>query len=516
MRRLGIVDVGSNTIRLVVYARRGSGTFRLVDDLHERVGLGAGAFRDGAIQEDRLQQAITLLRRFADYSHGARLDDVEVIGTSAMRDTRNGNVLVREARQLGLDVTVLSGEDEARYGALAVANSFDIDDAWVMDLGGGSAQISRMEGRQWVDGHAYPLGALRLTDSFLTSDPPTAAEVAALEAAVAESLSAVVAEMREWPAPLIVMGGAVRNLGRAVQRRDSYPLEILHGYWFNQDDLESLTDELLAASSAERAAIPGIVRGRADVIHAAAAVFRWLVRAIGRQGLVVSGRGLREGALFCSELRSPHLVRSVGQATVAGLMEQYVADHRHAELVRDLSGRLFEALHPLHGLDPRDRIVLEVGALLHEVGMAVDFFRRQQHGALLLSSVAMDGFTHREQVLIMLLVRYHHKGTPNLEKWQALLPNDRQRLLAMIACIRLARAMNRSRGGRIVNFDVMLNDETIVVRLAVPEACWAEIDELSLQTAIVDSAFGLRLVVEPVETEISDPDPRLRPRYEEA
>lgn len=514
MRRLGIVDIGSNTIRLAVFARHSSGGFSLHDDMRERVRLGAGVGATGRIEEARLDRALELLAQFADYGRGARLDDLEVFGTSALRDADNGEVLVRRARELGLVVRVLSGEDEARYGVLAVANGFDLDDAWVLDLGGGSAQLSRMENRRFASGSAHPLGAVRLSEQFLTGDPPKPRQVRALEAAVERELGAVAAAMVEQAGPLVAIGGAVRNLSRAVQIATGYPLDVLHGYWLRAKDLAALTDQLLATDQAGRAAIRGIDSERADVIHAAAVVFRWLVERTRRDGLLVSGGGVREGALYRHVLRPPHLVLRVGASAVEGLVEQHVIDRDHALQVRRTSLRVFDALAPSLGLEPRDRVLLGAAAALHECGLSVHYYRRQKHGAFLLQAKALEGFTHREQALLMLMVRYHRKGRAKLGNWQQLLEKgDKERLAGLIACLRLAIALDRSRGGRFPEVDLVVKSKRAVLRLPIEDEASVELKAVRAVAGDIGVALGRPLVVQPVVRARPKPDPRTRPVY---
>jgi hypothetical protein len=126
-----------------------------------------------------------------------------VLGTSALRDAVNRDAFLERVSGLGLDIEVLSGEEEAKLGVLAVANGFDLEDAAVMDLGGGSAQVSLMQDRRFASGRAYPLGAVRLSERFLFSDPPKQRQVAALEAAVESELGGVVRSIREMDLPLV-------------------------------------------------------------------------------------------------------------------------------------------------------------------------------------------------------------------------------------------------------------------------------------------------------------------------
>ncbi|HEX9699310.1 MAG TPA: exopolyphosphatase, partial [Acidobacteriota bacterium] len=230
VKRIGIVDLGSNTMRLVVYECEPGAWYRLADQVREPVRLAEGAAKAGALTDAAMERALNALRLYGDYARDSHLSDLAVVATSAARDAANGEVFLDRVRRLDLDVTVLDGEEEAAYGVLAVANSFDVSDAWVMDLGGGSAQVSRMRRRAFESGAAYPLGAVRVTELFLDSDPPSEREIEALREGVRRQLAEVVARIADQPDPLIAMGGTIRNLARAVQKANSYPLSQVHGF----------------------------------------------------------------------------------------------------------------------------------------------------------------------------------------------------------------------------------------------------------------------------------------------
>ncbi|HWG86120.1 MAG TPA: hypothetical protein VNT60_11635, partial [Deinococcales bacterium] len=291
MQRVGIVDLGSNTSRLVVYGFEPGAHFRLLDEIREPVRLGEGLATSGRLSPGAMERGLAALRLYADYARAASLDEVEVIATSAVRDATNRQEFLDLARESGLPIRVLEGEDEAAYGVLAVANSLSLDHAWVMDLGGGSAQLSRMRERRHAGGRAYPLGAVRLTEAFLRGDPPKASEVTALERTAAFEMGPALRAMREDGLPLVAMGGTLRNLARAVQKASGYPLDLLHGYRLRRTDLESLVEKLLSRRGKDRAAIGGIHPDRADVILAGALVYRLVLREAGLDGVTVSGQG---------------------------------------------------------------------------------------------------------------------------------------------------------------------------------------------------------------------------------
>ncbi|WP_457638174.1 Ppx/GppA phosphatase family protein [Oceanithermus sp.] len=496
MARVGIVDVGSGTARLVVYEYEPGRWYRLVDEMREPVRLGEGLAESGRLAPAAMQRALAFLAAVRDYATATGLERLEAFATSAVRSAENGAELLQPARLLGVPLRVLSGEEEARYGALAVSGGLEVEQAWVMDLGGGSAQISRLEERRWRWGRAYPLGAVRLTEQFLRHDPPKAREVEELRDFVAARLEEVTTAMRGDAAVLVGMGGTVRNLARAVRRQQRYPLEQLHSYSLRAEDLEALVERLQGLSAAKRKRVAGISADRSDVIVAGALVWREVLRLARRSEMVISGFGVREGAFFRHFLPPPHLPESVRELHLASLEARFPQQSEHIQSVRRLVAELFAGLKPLHRLGPRSARLLDAAARLHDIGLAIDFYDHHKHGAYLVQNHVFAGWSHREQALLSLLVRYHRKGRPAAGAFRELLGAEGEEELQKLAVIlRLAEHLERARSGRVTSLAVEVKDASVVLRLGGPENAWVEAWEAQKDAALFSRVFGRRLVI---------------------
>ncbi|MFN3266072.1 MAG: HD domain-containing protein [Deinococcales bacterium] len=497
MKRIGIVDMGSGTARLVVYEFKTGKWFRLTDEIRESVRLGEGFAASGKLSEVASERGLGAIKLYLDFAKATNLGKLTVIATSAIREAANGKDFLEKLEGFPLEFRVLSGSQEAEYGVLAVANSFQTTNAWVMDLGGGSAQISRLEARLFAGGQAFPLGYVRLTEQFLHSKHTSDTEVRQLEKYVRQHLETTFEKIRRDPAPLIAMGGTIRNLARAVQKREDYPFDALHGYELKREALEQLILELLRLPSDQRSSIAGIHQDRADAILAGALVYRTVLRECGLKSLTISGQGVREGAFYREFLPNPpHLLPEVRVFSVQNLFAHYKQDLQHTNHVRSLSRKLFAALQPLHGYNANDALLLDAAAYLHDIGMAVSYHDHHKHGAYLVLNTQMPGLTHREQVLLALLVQYHRKGDPKLGSFKRLLESeDELRLLRLSACLRLAEYLERSRSGRVRDLDVSIQKEQIIIRLSALETPRVELWEASKQGELFFRAYGRELVL---------------------
>lgn len=496
-RKLPIVDLGSNTARLVVFEFEAGHWFRLRDSIREPIRLGEGLAKQGRLTEAAIDRAEAALRLFADFAAGAGLPHPHVLCTSAVREAQNGQDLLARARPLELPLEVLPGEEEARLGVMAVANGFALDDAWVIDMGGGSAQISLMRNRRFERGGSHPLGAVRLTERFLRSDPPTVNQIAALESFVASELSDLMRRVADSDLELVAMGGTIRNLARALQVSTDYPLDLIHNFELPRESFEGLIAEMLSMPARQRARKFDINPDRADLLAAGGVLFRYLLRESHRDHLLVSGHGVREGAFFRWFLPVPHRLPDVTRFSVQNLAQQYGQTAPHVARVRRLAQRLFELLEPLHQLEVRDREILDAAATLHDIGMTVDYHRHHKHGAYLALSQPLAGFDHREQALISLLIRYHRKGKPTLGAYRALMvEGDALRLKQLATCLRLAEQLERARTGRIHDLSLRILDGRVFLRAHSSTRPVVELWEAAKHADLFESAFAQRLEIE--------------------
>jgi len=497
VRSVGIIDLGSNTARLMVMRYRPGYCYQHLDELREVVRLSEGMGSSGVLRAEPFERGLQALRTFRSYCDANAVDDVRATATSAVRQARNGDAFVAAARErAGVRLEVLSGEQEARYGALAVANSLDVADAVVFDLGGGSMQLSRILGRRFVAGGALPIGAVRMTEAFLQKDPPRGKAVKALRRHVRDALAPRVAELAAGT-PVVGMGGTLRNLANVVQSRAGYRPELLHGYRLERAALEALVEELASMPVAARRDVKGLNRDRADIIVAGGVVIVEALAALGAEDVTISGQGLREG-LFYPYLfpEGDHLAPDLRSFSAHNLMREYYDNPDHNDHVRLLALELFDQLAPLHGLGAEARALLSAAALVHDIGMAVDYYAHHKHGLYLVMGRALPGYSHREQVLIALLTRFHRRGTPSDQGYGAVLAPGDMRLLATLAgLLRLAEYLERSKAQRVRGVRCHVGAGVVQVEALSTGDAEIEVREAGLRTGLLASALGATVEV---------------------
>src|SRR5262245_46869226 len=295
---LAVVDLGSNSGRVLVVrlnelghldVLESEGTpLRLVHELNESSSLG----------ESVIQRTLEALRGFHAIARGAGAENVYVVATAAVREASNGDAFVQRLRcETGLDISIISGEAEARYGFLGALYGVPADRGMLVDIGGGSVQLARFRDRALEQSWSLPLGALRLSDRFLLSDPPSGGEQRRLENYVKRSLDDAGAPKLDPGDVVVGTGGTIRNLAKLDRGRRDYPIPRIHGYLLEGRDVTALAHKLARQSGAQRAQVPGLNTSRFDSIVGGALCLRVILDTFEATSMLVSGHGLREGVV---------------------------------------------------------------------------------------------------------------------------------------------------------------------------------------------------------------------------
>jgi exopolyphosphatase / guanosine-5'-triphosphate,3'-diphosphate pyrophosphatase len=467
--RLAVIDLGSNSFRLVVFMVSG-GWWRRTDEIYEPVRIGEGLEASGRLGAEPMRRALATLDVFDHFCRAAGLlgtagqgarargsrgpasaDAVDALATSAIRDAANADEFLTLAREhTSLPIRVLSREQEARYGYLAAVNSTTLTDGCALDLGGGSLQLVRVVDREAQELGSWQLGAVRMSEQFLPANGAAKRkQIEALREHVAREL-AQARWLERAGSRLVGIGGTVRNLAAAAQRAAGLPSGGVQAMFVSTDALDELVDRLAALPASERSSVPGIKPARADLILAGAIVVQGALLAGGFGGLEATEAGLREGVFFERLLadRQPPLFADVRRTNVLNLAAQYRPDIAHTEHVATLALAMFDELARLglHEGDRLERELLWAACMLHDIGMSVDYDDHHKHSRYLILNGGLPGYSPTEVAIIAQAARYHRKGMPDPGPLQALFgPGDAERLDRCAVLLRLAEDLERSR-----------------------------------------------------------------------
>ncbi|MEM7336106.1 MAG: Ppx/GppA phosphatase family protein [Chloroflexota bacterium] len=502
-QRIAIIDLGSNTARMIVMQAVSGYSYRLIDEIREVVRLRQG-MENGRLSTDAIARATFALRLFKRYCDSAGIDHIIASATSAVRDAENGEAFTSQVEQeLELPLRILSGEEEAYYGALGVLNEVPLAHGFVVDIGGGSAQVTAVRHQQIHERQSVPLGALALTELFVNSDPIDNDAFAKIEAHIERNLNTI-----DWLTDIedpsnhsvIGIGGTIRNLAKIAAEKRAYPLNTLHGFHLKLEEVEAAIELLRKRPLKERQQIRGLSKDRADIILPGALVIRAIMARLNVQAITISQNGLREGLFF--EYFWQHLtypvVTKVRRFGVLNMARNYHYQKAHSQHVRYLAGRLFNQLAPLHKLGPAERELLDAAALLHDLGTIISYHDHHKHSQTLIVNSGLPGFTPREIALVALLTRYHRQGTPSRREFKSILnQKDKEILLSLSAILRLSEYLERGRNGRVDDVTAVWDDHNMRITLIADEYPAVEIWEAEKKAVKhVEDAYGRKVILE--------------------
>ncbi len=470
MERLAVIDMGSNSFRLVVFQYEPGSWWSLADEIREPTRVSAGMGDAGVLQAEPMDRALHTAAVFSSFLRASGVEDIDAVATSAIRDAANRDELLDAVQErTGLKVRVVSGAEEAWYGYLAIANSLTLTEGFGIDVGGGSVQLMRIADRRLEQAESIPLGSVRVSEAFLAGKKTSGKQIKKLRKHVGRTL----AELEWWGGGesrhLAGIGGTIRNLATAAQKTLDLPDVDVQGFVLTRVRLEELIDLLASKSVAKRGSVGGIKPDRGDVILGGAVVVAAAMEHGGFDALEVTHAGLREGVFFerLLEGRDPPLLEDLRRESVINLAHRFRTDDVHVEHVAHLSLQMFDALREagLHDLGDAERELLWAACMLHDIGMTIDYDDHHRHSHYLIESAGLPGFDPRELELVALIARWHRKGDPDPSALGDLKrKGDADRLMVLSGVIRLAEQLERSRDGSVAGVELEDRESCVILR----------------------------------------------------
>ena len=506
--RLAAIDIGSNSVRLLVAEVLRGGAYRILDEEREPTRLGRSVGAEGVLDDASIEATVAALRSFRQIAAGYQVTALRTIATCAVREARNGPEFCRRVREeIGLDVEVISGEREARLAFTSVQHAFDLTgkNVVVADIGGGSTEIVFATGNLIEAIYSTPLGAVRLTERFGLGEAAEPVDMergrARLEGEVAEVLKKRTARPLFAPHFLVGCGGTFTTLAdlmMAAKRQDELPVA---GYRVSQAEVRHLLDRLVKMPVRERRALPGMMPDRADIIVAGLTIVAALMKRYRVNTLMVHTRGVRDGLLreMIDDSLGPrdedeHRQRELAIERLAAACS---GELEHGRAVAALAGRIFEQLVEPFGLPPGDRLLLECAARLQDVGYVINYDQHHKHSYHLIRNSRLPGIRAHDLELVANVARYHRGADPKRKhaNLARLSSQEQQRVLRMAAILRLAGGLDRSRTQQVRDAVVRVREDGVRVEAVSDEDPQVDLWGAKRRVALFEKVFGVSIDV---------------------
>ncbi len=505
MPRYAAVDIGSNSVRMMAADVIEGRTEILAED-RQVTRLGESVFRSGRISKQALDFLCNILSKMANAYQRLEILGVRAVATSAVRDASNRQVfLQRTSAALGANVEIISGSEEARLIHLGVNARWPRPKqrTLIIDLGGGSGELIIDESGEMKDAVSKPLGAVRLTEVFLKTDPPRPEELHRLTAYVEEKLAPFRKQhgTEKFNRTIATSATAAAivcavNLVPRAKREEADRLRA------RTSQIRELYMKLIKTDLAGRRKIAGIGFKRAEIISAGVAVFLRALELFGQQSVYYCAAGVRDGII--ADLAARRVGRELSQlsreqrSVVEAMAKRYGVALNHARHVAWLGHRLFEIMRPLHQLPPAAGKLLEAAAYLHDIGHFVSDLGHHKHSAYLVANSGMPGFTNKERLAIASLCRFHRKSMPQPAhpQFQILDTESKRFVISLAPLLRIADALDRGHEQKVRDITTSSKEGAVTLLLQADQDAdlelWTANEEAKSFREIYPTPLSLR------------------------
>ena len=533
--RLAAIDIGTNSVHMIVVHVRPDFSFEIVDREKEMVRLGAGGLDGKQLTPEAMNAALQALSKFARLAQSHHVDEVLAVATSATREAENGGAFLRAIeRKTGIRARLITGTEEARLIHLAAVYGVDTPKpAVVIDIGGGSVEITLGSGREVEFARSFKIGVIRLTERFVDSDPISSRDERKMAKFIGEHVDRYIEHIVEKGYDRVIgTSGTILSLGIVATAidRGTVPQEV-RNLRVPAKSLRRLRKDTVEMDLEERMHLPGLDPRRADLMVAGAVLLDTLLKRLEADEITLCDLALREGVLLDyihrhrRDITRVDRYPDVRRRSVIELAERCAWEADHSRQVAALSLTMFDFTRKIHGLGDREREWLDYAGLLHDIGNHISYEKHHRHSYYLTKNGDLRGFEPEEIAIIALVTRYHRRATPSKdhEGMGMLTRHQRKAVEVLSAFLRLAETLDRSRHGVIRGLEMRERLGELRIRVHAVGDAELEVWAAHRQVRALEVALGRKVLLEKVpyrkglksvETELTRQKPAVtgRPR----
>ena len=419
-----IIDIGSNSMRMVVLQKSSRFAFNLINETKSRVKISEGCYENnGNLQEIPMQRAYESLKSFLNISTALKSRKIICVATSALRDAPNSNVFIsRISKDLGLNIKVIDGEKEAYYGGVAALNLLHDDTFVTVDIGGGSTEFCFVNKGKVEKSISLNIGTVRIKELYFNKN-----DIKGAKKYILDNLKKISNLEIKIPKKVVGIGGSIRSLSKIVMTKNQYPLDVLHEYMYKVRDEINLFNKISIAKNNDDLKSFGVKKDRFDTIKEGAFIFKTILEELEIEEVVTSGVGVREGDYLADLLRtSNHKFPENFNVSVRSLLDRFQIDEKQSAYLGNNAKKIFDVLKPIHNLDNKFRSLLVISSKLHSIGSTLNFYKSNDNAFdFILNGLNYD-FLHTSRVLVAHTIKFSKKSLPtrnDILKYEELLPS---------------------------------------------------------------------------------------------
>ena len=469
-RNIGVIDIGSNSVHLVVGEYYNNEYFKIIDDVKVNVRLSEGLAETGKLQDDRMAYGLETLVMFKKMTEAYSIQKIIAVATAAIRKAHNGKEYVNTIRKkTGIKVDIIPGEREGLLDYLGAINTLDVKDALLMDIGGGSTEIVLIKDRKNCQIMSLNFGSFDLMDKFDLGDQVSPKNLEKLKTFLAETFESepIFNEMKGIP--IIGVGGTIRNIGRIYRSLVNDPLELAHNYKMTFKEVKKVCELAASMDNDERMELKGLSKGRSDIFVGAAYALEQLMAYTESKELIISNAGLRDGIIYnYFGYNENNLVYDIFEMSLVDVLMNYNVNIPHAYHVLKLSKIMFEQLRPLHEISQDVSKILKTAAMLHDSGIKIQYDNHHEHSFYIILNAGILGIEQKD-LLLSAFIALNHRSNKKIhisDEYEVLLHKEERLFIdKMSVLLQIAEYLDRSMDGVVKDLNCVIKDDQVVLQV---------------------------------------------------
>lgn len=503
MQRIAIIDIGSNSARLVVSHIYKNGAYNMVYNQKEALRLSQKVNEQNMLTEEAFTSTIDTLKSFAHMCKIYQADKIIAVATAAIRNAVNGKELIaRAAQETDIQLHIISGKTEAYISYLGVINTLDVKNGIIFDLGGGSTELILFKNRKILESVSIPLGAVNTTSMFNIRNEMPPDVFTKLNAFIMDCLDKY-PWLKQKNLPLIGVGGTARTVAKIIQRAKKYPATKIHNYAYPIQTFRSFFNKLRTTNLEQRKKISGLSSERSDIILAGSSIISCLLEATSAKKLITSGCGLREGLFYDYYSKSNNvtlIAKNILERSRENTLNLFETDTRHSHHITKLALTMFDGWTELHKIRKGYRRLLETAALLHDIGITINFYSHARHSAYMIQNAKLFGLTHKEQIITSAIAGWHNGVSKNYFKdrfYKEMLTESNWKLINKLALLlALSESLDYSEARMVRGLKADFDKKNAVLKIYADNIPSIEMHQIKSHIAWFKKTFGTDLIIE--------------------
>lgn len=396
-KRIGIIDVGSNSIRLVIFEINPDNSFYPIEDIKETVRLGDGVNAMGYLKEDKIKLGFDTLVLFNEICKKNRVDKIIAFGTAALRIAKNGDKFIRIVKKAtDIDIEIFSGEEEAYFSFNGAINTLEIEEGVAIDLGGSSLEIVYFKNREPKDRISLSFGSVTLSEIADLKNELKKKDEDVLRKFIGEELKKVWWYKELEGLPLIGIGGTVRNIANIHLKKNDYPYDMLHNYRLSLDGVTEVVDYLKNKTYKEKIDVEGLSKARADVFIGAAITVEELMKEFSLKELIISGAGVREGVLYKKLNEYGKNIADVFMTSFEDILKFHNIDKKEKEKIYENFLKIYQSLKGYYRYSEINEKVMKIITYMEDIGKEINYINYPMHSAYMVLNLGLKGIEQKD------------------------------------------------------------------------------------------------------------------------